>query len=102
MTGLPAGRGPAPFPVVATLSALLELAAHVTRKTPLLTRPQARMSRRWMFYDARRSREELGLTYGPVEVAVRDAVLDMVARGALPPRSRRRLERAHRLALPGS
>jgi len=59
----------------------LEWIAHRTQRPPLLSLGFLKYSSQPVYYDNRRSRDELGMNYRPIADTVRDAIADFHARG---------------------
>lgn len=62
----------------------LEWIARRTQRPPLLSLGFLKYSSQPVYYDNTRSRQELGMTYRPIEDTVRDAIADFYARGLTP------------------
>ena len=64
-----------PRPLLQAVAAGLEWTAdHLTHRHPPVTRSMARLVGRYLYYDGRRAREELGFAPGPVRPAIERAV----------------------------
>lgn len=64
-----------PTPLVQKFATVAEWTAnHVTHKPPLLTKPYAKLLPYYFWFDATKSKKELGLTYRPIDVALKDAI----------------------------
>jgi dihydroflavonol-4-reductase len=75
VAGAPPPRVRIPRAALAVVAGSLEWAAdHVTRRPPPVTRSMAWMVGRWLWYDGRRAREELGFEPAPVRGALVRAV----------------------------
>lgn len=73
--GAPPPRVRLPRPALRLAAGALEWTAdHVTRRPPPVTRGMAALVGRWLWYDGRRAREELGFEAGPVGGAIERAV----------------------------
>ncbi|MFL5270962.1 MAG: NAD-dependent epimerase/dehydratase family protein [Anaeromyxobacteraceae bacterium] len=75
VAGAPRPRVKVPRACLALLAGGLEWTAdHLTRRHPAVTRSMARLVGRYLYFDGRRAREELGFEAGPVRGAIERAV----------------------------
>jgi dihydroflavonol-4-reductase len=74
LTGRPPPRLRLPRAPLYPLAYLAELAAHVTRREPLLTLDGLRMSKQRMFFTSAKAERELGYRTRPAEEGIRDAI----------------------------
>jgi dihydroflavonol-4-reductase len=75
VAGRPPPRVKIPRPLLAAVATGLEWTAdHVTRRHPPVTRSMADLVGRYLWFDGRRAREELGFEAGPVRAGIERAV----------------------------
>jgi len=67
--------------IAMTMAHLAEIFARVTHRVPLFTRNQVRHIVQGQQYDCSRAQRELGITFTPIETALRDAVTWYVENG---------------------
>jgi dihydroflavonol-4-reductase len=72
-----------PVPVARSLARAMEAHAKRTGEAPLLSRDFFEYSLRPSFYDAQKTREELGASFRPLEESLNDAIADLRARGLI-------------------
>ena len=72
-----------PGPVMSRLARALEAMAVRKGEDPDMTAAMLDYSRRPLFVDNRRSIDELGATYRPIEETIRDAIADFTERGLI-------------------
>jgi dihydroflavonol-4-reductase len=81
VTGLPGASVVIPSSMAMTAAYLIEVIARVTRTTPLFNRNAVRHIIQRQQYDCSRAQRELGITFTPIETALRDAILWYVENG---------------------
>ena len=81
MTGLPGARIIIPSSIAMTMAHLIEIIARVKHTAPPFNRNQVRHIIQRQQYDCSRAQRELGITFTPLETALRDAILWYVEEG---------------------
>jgi dihydroflavonol-4-reductase len=81
LTGLPGASVVIPSSIAMTMAYLVEIIARVTHTVPEFNRNQVRHIVQRQQYDCSRAKRELGITFTPIEIALRDAILWYVENG---------------------
>ena len=81
LTGLPGPCVFIPSSIAMTMAYLAEIFARVTHRVPFFTRNAVRHIVQGQQYDCSRAERELGITFTPIEAALRDAVMWFVENG---------------------
>ena len=80
-TGLPGASIVIPSSIAMTMAYLVEIIAWVKRTAPLFNRNAVRHIVQRQQYDCSRAQRELGITFTPLETALREAILWYVENG---------------------
>jgi dihydroflavonol-4-reductase len=81
MTGLPGASVVIPSSLAMTMAYLIEIIAWLKRTAPRFNRNAVRHAIQRQQYDCSRVQRELGITFTPLEIALRDAILWYVENG---------------------